>query len=191
MRMPALTKLVVIDRDGILSQDPEAYVRGSEDWQPIPGALEAVARLNQSGWHVVIATNQSGIGRGLFDVMSFNAFNARMLKSLAEVGARVDAIFFCPHAPEDGCDCRKPAPGLFLEIGKRLGVPLAQVLAAGDSVRDAQAAAAAGCSPHLILSGQSSAYREGGLPEGLPPGTRAHADLQAFADWVLAQEPPT
>ena len=114
-----------------------------------------------------------------------------MLKSLAEVGARVDAIFFCPHAPEDGCDCRKPAPGLFLEIGKRLGVPLAQVLAAGDSVCDAQAAAAAGCAPHLILSGQSSAYREGGLPEGLPPGTRVHADLQAFADWVLAQEPPT
>lgn len=190
MRMPASTKLLVIDRDGVLSQDPEAYVRGPEDWQPIPGALEAVARLNQAGWRVVVATNQSGLGRGLFDITSFNAFNARMIKSLAEAGARIDAVFFCPHAPEDGCDCRKPAPGLFFEIGKRLGVPLAQVLAAGDSVRDAQAAAAAGCTPHLILSGQSSAYRAGGLPEGLPSGTRAHADLQAFADWVLAQETP-
>lgn len=191
MRMPAVTKLVVIDRDGILSQDPEAYVRGSEDWQPIPGALEAVARLNQAGWRVVIATNQVGIGRGLFDVASFNAFNARMLKSLAEVGARVDAIFFCPHAPEDECGCRKPAPGLFIEIGQRFGVPLGQVLAAGDSVRDALAADAAGCQPHLILSGQSAAYREGGLPEGLPPGTRVHRDLQAFADWALAHEPQT
>lgn len=186
--MPVTSKLVVIDRDGVLSQDPEAYVRGPEDWQPLPGALEAVARLNQAGWRVVIATNQSGIGRGLFDMTSFNAFNVRMHKALAEVGARVDAVFFCPHAPEEACDCRKPAPGLFLEICRRFGALPEQVMAAGDSVRDAQAAAAAGCQPHLILSGKSSACRDDGLPEGLPPATRVHRDLQAFADWVLAHE---
>ncbi len=187
--MPASTKLVVIDRDGVLSQDPEAYVSGPEDWQPLPGALEAVARLNHAGWRVVIATNQTGIGRGLFDVASFNAFNSRMHKALAEVGARVEAVFFCPHAPEEECDCRKPAPGLFLQICSRFGVQPEQVLAAGDSVRDAQAAAAAGCQPHLILSGKSAIYRDGGLPEGLPPATQVHPDLQAFADWVLAHEP--
>ncbi len=185
--MPAPIKLIVLDRDGTLSQDPESYVRGPEDWVPIPGALEAVARLNQAGWRTVIASNQSGIGRGLFDAVSFNAFNARMHKSLAEVGARVDAVFFCPHAPEDECGCRKPAPGLFLEISKHMGVPLAQVLAVGDSARDAQAAAAAGCQPHLILTGQSATCQDD-LPEGLPPGTQVHLDLSAFADWVLARE---
>jgi D-glycero-D-manno-heptose 1,7-bisphosphate phosphatase len=186
--MPASIKLVVIDRDGLLSQDPEAYVRGPEDWQPLPGAVEAVARLNHAGWRVVIATNQTGIGRGLFDVASFNAFNTRMHKAMAEIGARIDAIFFCPHAPEEDCDCRKPAPGLFHQICSRYGVPPEQVQAAGDSVRDAQAAAAAGCKPHLILSGKSIAYRDGGRPEGLPPGTLVHRDLQAFAEWVLKHD---
>ncbi len=188
--MPALTKLVVIDRDGVLSQDPEAYVRGPEDWRPLSGALEAVARLNQAGWRVVVATNQSGIGRGLFDIASFNAFNACMHKALADVGARVDAVFFCPHAPEEPCDCRKPAPGLFREICRRFGVPPGQVQAAGDSVRDAQAAAAAGCQPHLILSGQSAGCCEGSLPAGLPSATLVHRDLQSFADWVLHQSEP-
>lgn len=186
--MPGPIKLVVLDRDGTLNEEPEDYIRGEEDWAPLPGALEAVARLNQGGWRVVIASNQSGIGRGLFDVASFNAFNTRMHKALAEVGGRIDAVFFCPHAPEDACDCRKPEPGLFRQIARHLGVPLPQVLAAGDAVSDAQAAAAAGCEPHLILTGQSARYRNGGLPAGLPPGTRAHQDLSAFADWVLARE---
>jgi D-glycero-D-manno-heptose 1,7-bisphosphate phosphatase len=186
--MPQPTKLIVIDRDGVLSQAPEAYVRGPEDWQPQPGSLEAVARLNQAGWRVVVATNQSGIGRGLFDIASFNAFNHCMHKALADAGARIEAVFFCPHAPEEDCECRKPAPGLFLEIGRRFGVTQDQVLAAGDSACDAQAAANAGCMPHLILSGKSAGYRAGGLPEGLPPGTHVHRDLQSFADWVLAQE---
>ena len=187
--MPADLKLIVIDRDGVLSQNPAAYVSGPEDWQPLPGALEAVARLNEAGWRVVIATNQSGIARGLFDVASFNAFNMRMHKALADVSARVDAVFFCPHAPDEVCGCRKPAPGLFIEIARRYGVPPDQVLAAGDSVRDVRAAAHAGCQPHLILSGKSLPYREAGLPDGLPSGTRVHRDLQSFADWVLAHEP--
>ena len=194
MRIPALTKLVVIDRDGILSQDPEADVRGSEDWQPIPGALEAVARLNQSGWHVVIATNQSGIGRGLFDMASLNAIHAKMHRALAAVGGRVEAIFFCPHAPEDGCHCRKPEPGLFEQVGERFGVPLAEVPVAGNALRHVQAGAAAGCPTHLLLTGKSEHLRPlEGLSAtatpmaGLPQGCFVHDDLAAFADWLLAQ----
>ncbi|MEN9383756.1 MAG: hypothetical protein RI959_466 [Pseudomonadota bacterium] len=181
-------KLIVLDRDGTLNMEPEDYLRAPEDWVPMPGALEAVARLNQGGWKVVIASNQSGLGRGLFDVATLNGVHARMHKLLAAVGGRVEAVFFCPHAPEDGCDCRKPAPGLFQQIMSRMGVLPAQVLAVGDSVRDAQAAAAAGCEAHLVLTGQSAQHRLGGFIEGLPEGTRIHLDLSAFADFVLARD---
>lgn len=181
-------KLIVIDRDGTLSADPEDFVRSPDDWTPLPGALEAVARLNQAGWRVVVASNQSGLGRGLFDMATLNAVHTRMHKLLAAVGARVEAVFFCPHAPEDACDCRKPAPGLFLEIARRLGAPLAQMVAVGDSVRDAQAAVAAGCEAHLVLTGQSAPQRLGGVPDGLPPGVAVHRDLNAFADAVLARD---
>lgn len=189
--MPQLgrdTRLIVLDRDGTLNADPEDFIRSPDDWQPLPGALEAVARLNQGGWCVVIASNQSGLGRGLFDVVTLNAVHARMHKQLAAAGARVEAVFFCPHAPEDACDCRKPAPGLFLQIARRLGVPLPQIVAVGDSVRDAQAAVAAGCQAHLVLTGQSAAHRLGGMPAGLPPGVAVHHDLNAFADAVLAPD---
>lgn len=189
--MPSVTKLIVLDRDGTLNQDPEDYIRAPADWIPLPGALEAVARLNQSGWRVVIASNQSGIGRGLFDVAMLNAVHTRMHKALADVGARIDAVFFCPHAPEDACDCRKPSPGLFHQIALHMGVSLNQVIAAGDSVRDAQAAAAAGCETHLILTGQSQRHRDGSLPEGLPPNVTLHTDLSAFADFVLTRDANT
>ncbi|MFN3830570.1 MAG: D-glycero-beta-D-manno-heptose 1,7-bisphosphate 7-phosphatase, partial [Tepidimonas ignava] len=130
-------RLVVIDRDGTLNRDPEDFLHGPDDWEPLPGALEAVARLNEAGWRVVVASNQSGLGRGLFDVDTLNAVHARMHKALAGVGGRIDAVFFCPHAPEDACDCRKPAPGLFLQIAARYGIAPAQLVAVGDSVRDA------------------------------------------------------
>jgi len=180
-------KLIVIDRDGTLNQDPEDYLRSADDWLPLPGAVDAVARLNQAGWRVVIASNQAGIGRGLFDVATLNEIHARMHKALAEAGGRVEAVFFCPHAPEDECDCRKPAPGLFLQISQRLGVPAAQLVAVGDSVRDAQAALAAGCEAHLVLTGQSLAHRDGSLPPGLPAGVSIHQDLAAFADAIVAR----
>lgn len=179
-------KLIVLDRDGTLNPDPEDYLRGPEDWEPLPGALEAVARLNQGGWRVLVATNQSGLARGLFDQATLNAVHARMHKRMAAAGARVDAVFFCPHAPEDGCDCRKPRAGLFLQIAQRYGVAPAQIIAVGDSVRDAQAAAAAGCEPHLVLTGQSAHLRaDWPLPPEWPATTRVHRDLAAFADAVL------
>src|ERR1051325_1241741 len=123
--MPMQTpKLVITGRDGILNIFRTDHVKAPEEWQPIPGALEAVARLNHAGWHVVVATNQSGIGRGMIDMTSVNAVHAHMNKLLTAQGCRLDAVFFCPHTPEDRCDCRKPLPGMMLEIGRRYGVSL-------------------------------------------------------------------
>jgi D-glycero-D-manno-heptose 1,7-bisphosphate phosphatase len=185
-------KLLILDRDGTLNRSRDDKVASPDEWEPLPGALEAVARLNHGGWRVVLATNQSGIGRGLFDMASLNAIHAKMQRQLAAAGARVEAIFICPHTPEDGCECRKPAPGLFRQIGARFGFALADVPAVGNSLRHVQAGAAAGCPPHLLLTGLSAAYAAlapHAIPD-LPPGARVHADLGAFADWLLAQPAP-
>lgn len=178
-------KLVILDRDGTINRDSDDFVKTPEEWLPLPGALEAIARLNHAGWHVVIASNQSGLGRGLFDVASLNAMHAKMNKLLAAQGGRIDAIFYCPHTAEDGCHCRKPQPGLFEQIGARFAIPLKGVPAVGDAPRDALAAAAAGCEPHLVRTGKSAHCPEGSMPAGVPPGTRVHADLSAFADFIL------
>lgn len=184
-------KLIILDRDGTLNRNREDYVASPDEWEALPGALETVARLNHGGWRVVVATNQSGLGRGLFDMAALNAVHAKMHRQLAAVGARVEAIFFCPHAPEDACACRKPEPGLFYQIGQRFGVPLGEVLGVGNALRHIQAAAAAECKPHLLLNSgpvQAGSGLAGDLsmlaPE-LPPGTQAHADLATFADWLL------
>lgn len=191
-------KLLILDRDGTLNRSRDDYVASPEEWEPLPGALEAVARLNQGGWHVVLATTQSGIGRSLFDMAALNAIHTKMHRQLAAVGARVDAVFFCPHTEEDVCDCRKPAPGLFHQIAARFGVAVDKLPAAGNALRHVQAASAAGCPAHLLLTGKSEHLRERlvNAPEAdlsallaeLPPGTRIHADLSAFADWLLAQD---
>jgi D-glycero-D-manno-heptose 1,7-bisphosphate phosphatase len=184
-------KLVILDRDGTVNQDSPDYVKSPEEWLPLPGALEAIARLNHAGWHVVIASNQSGLGRGLFDVSTLNAMHAKMHALLAAVGGRVDAVFYCPHSPDDGCHCRKPEPGLLEQIGERYGVELRGVPMVGDSARDVLAGVTAGCEPHLVLTGKGSAYRGRDLPESFPKATRVHADLAAFADFLLAREAAT
>jgi D-glycero-D-manno-heptose 1,7-bisphosphate phosphatase len=181
-------KLLILDRDGTLNAPRDDFVTTPADWEPLPGALEAVARLNQAGWRLVIASNQSGLGRGLLDMASLNAIHNKMNRALAAVGGRVEAVFFCPHVPDDQCGCRKPASGLFVQIAERFGVSLQGVPAAGDSVRDALAAAAVGCEPHLLMTGNSLACRDGSLPPGLPPGCCVHTDLSAFADFMLARE---
>ena len=178
-------KLIILDRDGTINRDSDDFVKTPEEWLPLPGALEAIARLNQGGWRVVIASNQSGLGRGLFDVAALNAIHTKMHKLLAAAGGRVDAVFYCPHSPEESCNCRKPLPGLFEQIGTRFGVQLQGVPTAGDSLRDLQAGAAAGCEPHLVLTGKSAHLSSCGQPEGLPAGTFVHADLAAFADFIL------
>lgn len=178
-------KLVILDRDGTINQDRDDYVKSPEEWQPLPNALEAIARLNHAGWHVVVASNQSGLGRGLFDVATLNAMHAKMNKSLAAVGGRVDAVFYCPHSPEEACACRKPLPGLFEQIGERFGVDLKGMPCVGDSLRDLQAGHAVGCAAHLVLTGKGEQFRHRDLPPTFPPGTQVHNDLSAFVDWLL------
>ncbi len=190
--MPPVLKLIILGRDGILNDFRDDHVKAPEEWFAIPGALEAVSRLNHAGWHAVVATNQSGIGRGMIDMASVNAVHAQMLKRLMAVGGRIDAVFFCPHTPEDQCDCRKPLPGLMRDIGKRYGIDLKHVPMVADTLRDLQAAFAAGCEPHLVRSGRAALLDEAQLQDvaAQVPGTRVHADLAAFAEHLLARASP-
>lgn len=189
MKTPA-AKIVILDRDGTINEDSQDFVKSSDEWIPVAGSLEAIAKLNHAGWHVVIASNQSGLGRGLFDVAALNEMHAKMHKLLAAHGGRIDAVFYCPHAPDEGCSCRKPLPGLYRQIAERYGIDLAGIPVVGDSVRDLQAAAAVGCAPHLVLTGKSAELATDGLdlPEGFPPDTRVHTSLTDFAAWLIAQD---
>ncbi len=176
-------KLIVLDRDGVINYDSAAYIKSPEEWRPLPGSLNAIARLNQEGFHVVVATNQSGIGRGMFEMATLNAIHAKMHQALAQAGARVDAVFFCPHTADDHCRCRKPKTGMFEDIAHRLNTSLAGVPMVGDSIRDVQAAAAVGASPMLVLTGNGKKTRRAG---NLPPDTRVFADLAAVVDALAA-----
>ena len=183
-------KLVILGRDGILNEFREDHVKSASEWQSIPGALDAVARLNHAGWHAVVATNQSGIGRGMIDMATLNEVHAHLVRLLAAAGGRLDGIFFCPHVPEDHCSCRKPLPGLMQQIGLRYGVDLAQVPMVCDTSRDLQAAHAAGCQPHLVLSARAAGLEGMALEQWLEgvPQVKVHADLSAFADAMLRHE---
>ncbi|HSI51573.1 MAG TPA: D-glycero-beta-D-manno-heptose 1,7-bisphosphate 7-phosphatase [Ideonella sp.] len=183
-------KLIIIGRDGILNRFREDHVKEPDEWEPIPGALEAVAQLNHAGWHVVLATNQSGIGRGLVDMASVNAVHQHMMKLLMAKGGRIDAVFFCPHTPEEACDCRKPLPGMMHDIALRYGVDLKLVPMVADTPRDLEAARAAGCPPHLVRSGRATLVTEQELAQWMAavPTTEVHDDLASFARWLLAKE---
>ena len=184
------TKLVILGRDGIVNEYREDHVKAPEEWVPLKGALDAVARLNHAGWHVVVATNQSGIGRGMIDMASVNAVHQHMNQRLAAHGGRVDAVFFCPHTPDDHCDCRKPLPGMMLDIGHRYGVDLASVPMVCDTVRDLVAARSANCEAHLVLTGRAALLDDDQLRQALElaPGTRVHNDLGAFAEFLLSRD---
>jgi len=171
-------KLVILDRDGTINHDSDQYIKSRAEWKPIPGSLEAIARLTQGDWRVVVATNQSGIARGLFDMATLNAIHAEMHRAVNQMGGRIDAIFFCPHAADANCECRKPKPGLLREIGARFGIELEGVPVIGDALRDLEAAAAVGARPYLVLTGKGRKTREAG---GLPPGTEIFPDLAAIA----------
>ena len=171
-------KLIILDRDGVINRDSDACIRNADEWRPLPGSPEAIARLSRAGYRVVVATNQSGIARGLFDLATLASIHAKMLQTVAAAGGRIDAIFFCPHGPDDGCACRKPRPGLFLEVLGRFRATPAEVHAIGDQLRDLQAAHAAGCRPILVLTGKGQATLANG---GLPPDTVVRVDLAAVA----------
>src|SRR5918992_5175281 len=175
-------KLAILDRDGVINEDSDSFIKSPDEWRPIPGSLEAIARLNHAGFQVVLATNQSGVGRGLFEVSTLNAIHDRMHRALAHMGGRIDAIFFCPHAQEANCACRKPKAGLLEEIARRFSVDLKGVPSIGDSLRDLQAAHAVGAAPILVLTGKGELTRTAG---GLPEGTQIYADLAAAARAIV------
>jgi len=174
-------KFVILDRDGTINQDSDQYIKSPEEWKPIKGSMEAIARLTQAGYRLVVATNQSGIARGLFDMTTLNAIHDAMHRAVVQAGGRIDAIFFCPHAADSECDCRKPKPGMLLEIGRRFNVPLEEVHMVGDAARDLQAAATAGAKPVLVLTGKGKKTQAAG---DLPQGTLVFDDLAAFAEHI-------
>ena len=171
-------KLVILDRDGVINHDSDQYIKSPDEWKPIPGSLTAIARLNQAGYRVVVATNQSGIGRGLFETDTMIAIHDKMVRALGQVGGHIDAIFFCPHTNDDNCECRKPKAGMFREIAARFNADLTGVPAIGDSLRDLQAAEAAGAQPVLVLTGKGRKIAD---DPALPPDTLVFPDLAAAA----------
>ena len=178
-------KLIILDQAGVINQSSDTFVKTPDEWIPIPGSLEAMARLTHAGYRIVIATNQSGIGRGLLDMATYNAINDKMYKAVNHAGGHIDAIFFCPHTQADHCTCRKPSTGLFDEIMQRYGVNLSSVPAVGDSLKDLQAAAAVGAIPMLVLTGNGQITRQN---KELPAGTRIYGDLSAVADDLAGVE---
>jgi D-glycero-D-manno-heptose 1,7-bisphosphate phosphatase len=178
-------RLIILDRDGVINHDSDQFIKAPDEWRPIPGSLEAIARLSHAGFRVAVCTNQSGIGRGLFDMATLNAIHNRMHRALSQVGGRVDAVFFCPHTAEARCECRKPQPAMLVEAGLRFGADLATVPCIGDGLRDLQAAEAAGGQPILVLTGKGEkTLRDGGFPQR----TVIFPDLAFAASALLAGE---
>jgi D-glycero-D-manno-heptose 1,7-bisphosphate phosphatase len=184
--MPAaMNRHIILDRDGVINADSDDFIKTPEEWIPLEGSLEAIARLNQAGYLVGVATNQSGIGRGLFDLPTLNAMHQKMYQMLAKLGAHVDMIAFCPHLPEDRCDCRKPQAGLYQALAKRWDVSLEGLVVIGDSLRDLQAAQAVEASPILVKTGKG----EKTLKQ-LPPdhGIPVFDDLYQAIDALLKED---
>ena len=171
-------KLIILDRDGVINTDSAQFIKTPDEWKPIPGSIEAIARLTQAGYRVVVATNQSGVGRGLFDMATLNAIHDKMHHAVGAIGGRIDAVFYCPHAADSTCSCRKPKPGMFEEISRRFNVALPGVPTVGDSLRDLQAAAAVGAIPMLVKTGKGDKTLAAG---DLPEGTQVFDDLAAVA----------
>lgn len=167
-------KLVILDRDGVINHDSPSFIKSPEEWRPLPRSLDAIAWLTQADYRVVVATNQSGVGRGLFEMATLNAIHDKMHRAVAQAGGRIDAVFYCPHSTDASCGCRKPKPGMLEEISRRFSTKLEGVPCIGDSLRDLQAAVAAGAQPMLVLTGKGEETRREG---GLPAGTRVFADL--------------
>ncbi|MCZ7597414.1 MAG: D-glycero-beta-D-manno-heptose 1,7-bisphosphate 7-phosphatase [Gammaproteobacteria bacterium] len=183
-----MSKLVILDRDGVINQDSDDFIRSPEEWLPIPGSLEAIARLCRAEYRVVVVTNQSGLARGYYDMETLSTIHARMLQLLGEKGGKIEGIFFCPHGPDEGCHCRKPAPGLFEELAMRAGEDLRGVPAVGDSLRDPVAAARVGALPVLVKTGKGrdTLKRLGEDPDLRQlPHIPVYKDLAAFVDELL------
>lgn len=174
-------KLIILDRDGVINQDSDAYIKSLDEWIPLPGSIEAIARLSKAGWTIAVATNQSGLARGYFDVPTLDAMHQRLQQLVAGQGGKLDLIRYCPHGPDDNCDCRKPRAGLLRQIAAHFNADLQAVPLVGDSLRDLEAGISVGCTPYLVLTGKG----EKTARQALPSGTRIFADLAAVADHLL------
>lgn len=171
--MSDASKLVILDRDGVINEDSDDYIKSPAEWIAIPGSADAIARLNQAGYTVVVATNQSGVGRGYYDLATLDAIHAKMHHAVESAGGHIDGVFYCPHAPEDDCDCRKPRPGLLDQIRDHLGYAVAGAWLVGDSLRDLECGLARACRPVLVRSGKGERTLAKGLPASL-------ADIPVF-----------
>lgn len=174
--------LIILDRDGVINEDSDDYIKSPAEWQAIPGSLEAIAKLSQHGYHVVVVTNQSGLGRKLFTIDALNAIHMKMNTHLAQYGGVIDAIFFCPHTPKDNCHCRKPKPGLYNDVSERLRVSLNKVFCVGDKMTDIKAIQSAGGKPVLVRTGKGqSEIDQGQVPAGIP----VFDNLAVFVDEII------
>jgi D-glycero-D-manno-heptose 1,7-bisphosphate phosphatase len=174
--------LIILDRDGVINEDSDDYIKSPAEWLPIAGSLGAIAKLSQNGYRVVVVTNQSGLGRKLFTIEALNAIHMKMNTHLAQFGGVIDAIFFCPHIPKDNCNCRKPKPGLYNDVSERLRVSLNKVYCVGDKMTDIQAIQSAGGKPVLVRTGKGQSEIDQGL---IPAGIPIYNDLAEFVDEIV------
>lgn len=180
-------KLVILDRDGVINFDSDAYIKNPDEWNAIPGSLEAIAKLNQAGFRVAVATNQSGIARGLFDLDDLEAIHAKMEDAVAALGGELSGIFYCPHGPDDGCTCRKPEPGLLHAIAAELGTDLTGIPFVGDTVKDVQTALTVGAKPVLVRTGKGQ-QSETQLSDELRRQVRVFDDLGQAVEYFLSEK---
>ena len=182
---------IILDRDGVINEDSDAFIKSVEEWQPIPGSLEAIARLCRNDYRIVVATNQSGVARGLFSIDTLNSIHRHMLKEVRNKGGMIDAVFFCPHGPDDNCQCRKPRTGMLKEIASRMKIETSGIPVVGDSMRDLQAARDSGAIPVLVKTGKGKKTaralkkKDSPVPES---AVKQFASLEAFAEALLAGE---
>ncbi len=176
-------KLVILDRDGVINEDSENYVKTPEEWCPIPDSLEAIAKLHQADWRIIVVSNQSAVGRGLITLEALGRIHRKMDFALDELGARIDGLFFCPHTPGARCNCRKPKPGLLKDIERRLHVELTGVPFIGDTQKDVAAAKAVGARPMLVLTGKGKATAQA---RTFPRDVPVYENLAAAADALLS-----
>ncbi|MDJ0701342.1 MAG: D-glycero-beta-D-manno-heptose 1,7-bisphosphate 7-phosphatase [Woeseiaceae bacterium] len=178
-------RLVVLDRDGVINRESKDFVKTRDEWQPLPGSIEAIGALSQAGFTVAVASNQSGLARRLFDRNALRAMHRKLRRLVDATGGNVDRIVVCPHGPNEGCSCRKPAPGLLRRLGRHYGIEMTNVPVIGDSLRDLQAAAAIGARPILVLTGNGRKTLE--LLKGELARTEVFDHLSAAADALIAE----
>lgn len=175
-------KLVILDRDGVINQDNDNFIKNPDEWIPLPGSLEAIALLNKHGFRIAVATNQSGVARGLYDIETLDAIHDKMYEALAEVDGQIDTLLYCPHIADDECDCRKPKSKMVEDIGKQFSADLKNIPAVGDALRDLQAFANAGCQAMLVLTGKGEQTLANG---NLPENTLIFDDLAGAAQYII------